>query len=69
MSALLGNIYFQLGGATVGIISIGVLGALITWYLQTGIEKAIDEKPYILPLIGGFASVGLSMLVLGKFFV
>jgi hypothetical protein len=56
----------RLAGMGVGTVVIGTAAGLGTWWMQDAIDTQIKDKPWLLPLLAGFAGVGASLWMFGS---
>lgn len=47
-------------------VLIGVAGGLLTWWAEDAVKRQIDSQPWLLPVIGGVATGGLTAYILIK---
>jgi hypothetical protein len=46
--------------------AVGVGGGLLAYFLQESISREMQDKPWILPLLAGFASAGAAYFLIGR---
>lgn len=47
-------------------VLIGTAGGLLTWWFEDALSAQIQEKAWLLPIIGGLATGGLAAFILLK---
>jgi len=52
------TLYFKVGGMVGGSLVAGTAAGLIVWWAQDAVLSSIESKPWLLPLLGGFAGCG-----------
>jgi len=52
------SLYFKIGGLAGASIIGGLASGLIVWWVEESIQNEIGARPWLLPLLGGFAGAG-----------
>jgi hypothetical protein len=56
----------KIGAYVSGPVLLGVAGGLALWFVEDAVKDQIDDKPWLLPVIGGVAIGGLGAFILLK---